>query len=196
MLIDNFYTLIIFAGSLVGTPGPANILLISSGGKYGWRKSLPLIFGVTFGKIFVHLSLALGLWKIIAYYPRFLDVLKIIGFLYILFLAYKVQKMRIAKVSTNKSPGFFIGLLVHPLNPKAWVMVIAAYGQFINVGSNWWQQVIIIAFVFFCWQLLAHNFWCFFGEKLFQYTSLKIQKILFLLLAIAMVFASLWAILM
>ena len=194
-MLENFFSLVIFAGALVCTPGPANMLLISSGGRFGWRKSLPLIFGVTLGKLFVHLLLALGLWKVIEYYPRILEILKIVGFLYILWLAFKVMRMSIAKTSNPKVPNFFEGLLVHPMNPKAWVMVIAAYGQFIHLEYNWWGQVIIIAFVFLVWQGIAHNFWCFFGENLFQYTSKKLNRFFFIVLACAMVLASLWAIL-
>ena len=58
------YTLFfLFAVFMVGTPGPANMLLMTSGANFGFWRSLPFVVGVTFGKLFINLLLGLGLWQ-------------------------------------------------------------------------------------------------------------------------------------
>ena len=42
--------LITFAASQIGTPGPANMAMMATGARYGFRKALPFMFGVLFGK--------------------------------------------------------------------------------------------------------------------------------------------------
>ena len=198
MSLENIIALFLFAGVLVCTPGPANILLFSSGAKFGWQASLPLLIGVLLGAVFLHLSLALGLWKIIQAYPQILGIMKLVGFCYILWLAYKILAISIKKNDKVKALSFCSGLIIHPANPKAWVMIISAYGQFIELKSSWWWQTIIITFVFLAWQMVGHSSWCFFGEKIFQKftrSNRKKEKIFLWILAILMVSASLWAIL-
>lgn len=41
---------VFFAVSVVGTPGPANMVLMAAGAKYGFRSALPFVLGVCLGK--------------------------------------------------------------------------------------------------------------------------------------------------
>ena len=193
MAIENILPLFVFAGALVCTPGPANMLLMTAGAGAGLRACLPLVAGVTFGKLFVHLSLALGLWQIIQQFPAVLTAMKIAGAIYILWLARKILALRIEKGGAAPA-GFFAGLAVHPLNPKAWAMVAAAYGQFIDSEESWWAQTFIIALVFLMWQCAAHSFWCWSGGRLSSMTSSpKTQKNILRAMAALMVAAVVWS---
>ena len=190
---DNLTALAIFAGALVCTPGPANMVLMAAGARAGFRACLSLIAGVTFGKLFVHLSLALGLWHVIESFPQVLFALKIIGALYVLWLGWKILHITIQKSGVWKA-GFVAGLAVHPTNPKAWAMVVSAYGQFIEADKNWWQQTLIIALVFLLWQCFAHTLWCYIGARAVKITANeRQQKRLMLVLAVMMVSAVLWS---
>ena len=55
----------IFATIMVITPGPANLVLMLSGAKFGFYKSIPFVIGVTFGKLFLTLGLGLGLLTLV-----------------------------------------------------------------------------------------------------------------------------------
>lgn len=168
------------------------MLLMAAGARDGLRKSFPLLAGVTLGKLFVHLSLALGLWRIIENFPRALFALKIAGAIYVLWLASKIIKVRIQE--GRQAAGFIAGLAVHPLNPKAWAMVVAAYGQFIEAEGEWWQQTLIVALVFFCWQCIAHTFWCWSGVRAAKLLSgTRAESRLMLIMAALMVAAVLWS---
>ena len=195
MSSDNLIPLIVFAGVLVCTPGPANMLLLAAGARDGVARSFPLLAGVTFGKLFIHLSLALGLWRIIENFPQVLIAMKIAGAAYIVWLAHRVLQIKIGGANVSRA-GFAAGLLVHPLNPKAWAMVVSAYGQFIDANGAWWLQTATIALIFFCWQCAAHSFWCWCGAQTAQLLSgTRAEKFLMRTLAALMVGAVLWALL-
>ncbi|MGI9307572.1 MAG: LysE family translocator [Gammaproteobacteria bacterium] len=200
MPLDSLIPLAVFAGVLVCTPGPANMLLMASGARRGLRASLPFLAGVTLGKLFIHLGLALGLWRAVEQFPQILLIMKTAGAVYVLYLAWKILNLKIQK-SESAAGGFVAGLIVHPLNPKAWAMIVSAYGQFIDGQlinqSGWWTQTAIVAAVFFCWQCAAHSFWCWSGEraaKLFYGAAgTRREKLLLAFLAAAMGGAVLWS---
>ena len=64
------------------------------------------------------------------------------------------------------APVFFAGLVVHPLNPKAWAMSTSAYAQFADPQENWLAQSAIIVLTFLVVQAVAHPLWCFSGARL------------------------------
>lgn len=74
------------------TPGPNTIMSMSNAAKYGFKKSLPFIFGVFAGFITI-LALSgifsLSLYKIV---PSIKPIMTTIGAVYILYLAWKIYK--------------------------------------------------------------------------------------------------------
>jgi len=76
-MID-FAPFLLFVIFMVGTPGPANMLLMTSGANFGFWRSLPFVAGVTLGKLLVNILLAFGLWELLSYEPRVLLALKIV----------------------------------------------------------------------------------------------------------------------
>ena len=51
---------LIFAASQVGTPGPANMVLLGTGARYGFRAALPFVAGVILGKQLIIWPLGFG----------------------------------------------------------------------------------------------------------------------------------------
>lgn len=194
MPLENLIPLLVFAGVLVSTPGPANMLMLAAGARDGVRRSLPLLAGTIFGKTFVHLGLAAGLWGVIDKFPSVLSAMKIAGAVYVLWLARQILRIKIQGQTDASRIGFWRGLLVHPLNPKAWAMVVSAYGQFIDARGDWWTQVFVVWLAFFGWQCLAQTFWCWCGARAAQFLSgARAEKFLMRFLAALMVGAVLWA---
>ena len=191
MPLGDLIPLAVFAGVLVCTPGPANMLLMAAGARSGLRANLPLVAGVTAGKSFIHLSLALGLWRIIEKFPEVLLIMKIAGAVYVLWLAWRILHLKIQK--SGAAAGFISGLAVHPLNPKAWAMIVSAYGQFIVPEKNWWAQTAAVWAVFLCWQCAAHTFWCWSGARAAALAGTRREKFLLMFLSAAMVGAVLWS---
>ena len=171
----------IFATIMVVTPGPANLVLMSSGARFGFYKSIPFVIGVTCGKLFLTIGLGLGFLSLIHSNQILINIIKIVGTAYICWLSWKILFLKLDKNNTddqNHIPSLMNGLLVHPLNPKAWAMIIAAYTQFTSFGNiqveiNWLTEVSIVVITFFSIQIISHSLWCWGGGLIFNFLAKK-----------------------
>src|SRR3954453_20478691 len=81
------YAFIIFALVMFFTPGPNNIMLLSSGLTYGFRRTVPHIAGITVGFAFMVGEVGLGLGTVFIAYPILQAILKYAGVAYLIYLA-------------------------------------------------------------------------------------------------------------
>ena len=72
------------------TPGPVNILVLSSGVQYGFRPSLRLVFGATAGFCLLLLLIGLGLHEMLEAFPQLTTVIQWAGVAFLLFMAWKL----------------------------------------------------------------------------------------------------------
>jgi threonine/homoserine/homoserine lactone efflux protein len=157
----------IFAASQVGTPGPANMALLATGARYGFRRALPFMLGVAFGKQLIIWPIGFGLMELAERAPFVFLALKYISAAYIIWLAWKVANMRLAiGGATDKAPNFAAGLIVHPLNPKAWAMIIGGFTSFVAPGTSTFEATATIAAVLLACQLLMHPIWTLAGDRI------------------------------
>ena len=78
---------VMFAVVMFFTPGPNNVMLLSSGLTYGFRRTLPHIAGVTLGVAFMVAAVGLGLGTVFIAYPVLQTILKYAGAAYLIYLA-------------------------------------------------------------------------------------------------------------
>ena len=78
---------VLFATVMFFTPGPNNIMLLSSGLTYGFRPTIPHIAGITFGFAFMVGAVGLGLGTIFITFPVLQTILKYAGVVYLIYLA-------------------------------------------------------------------------------------------------------------
>ena len=157
----------VFAASQVGTPGPANMALLATGARYGFRQALPFMLGVAFGKQMIIWPIGFGLMELAERVPFIFLVLKYISATYIIWLAWRVANMRLSTKSVgDKAPGFLAGLIVHPLNPKAWAMIVGGFTAFVGVGTSTFEATATIAAILLACQLLMHPLWTLAGDKI------------------------------
>ena len=90
-MYPNLLPLIFFSIAAAFTPGPNNIVGSYSGFNFGIKKSLPLILGVTFGYTTLITLSAAGLNVVFNTYPILKTIIKIIGSLFLIYLAYKIS---------------------------------------------------------------------------------------------------------
>lgn len=155
----------IFAASQVGTPGPANMALLATGARYGFRAALPFVAGVALGKQLVIWPVGFGLMEISDRAPWVFEALKYVSAAYIIWLAWKVANLRLdVTTSTDTAPGFLAGLIVHPLNPKAWAMIVGGFTAFVTPGTTTLEATATIAAVLLFCQLVLHPVWTLAGE--------------------------------
>jgi len=151
---------LLFVVFMVGTPGPANMLLMTSGANFGFWRSLPFVGGVTLGKLLLNVLLALGLWDLLSHDSRILLALKIVCVAYLAWLALKMSGFLMEGQDLRRPESFWKGLAVHPLNPKAWAMLVLGYAQFTDSVQPLIPQAVMISLTFLAVQVVFHSLWC------------------------------------
>jgi len=160
-------TFAVFAASQVGTPGPANMALLATGARYGARRALPFVAGVVLGKQLIIWPIGFGLMGLASTVPWLFILLKYISAAYIVWLAWKVANLRLGQGSEgDRPPGFMAGLIVHPLNPKAWAMIVGGFTAFVDPGTPALHATAIIAGILLTCQILLHPLWTIAGEAI------------------------------
>jgi len=178
----------LFAVSMVGSPGPVNMVLMASGASFGYQRSLPFLLGSISGFLLVCLATALGLGTLFTTFPLLQVVFLFLSVLYILYLAWRVATASPKIMDASDQPGYLAGIILHPLNPKAWVTIIAAYSQFISPNASYAGQIATIMLIFALVSFPLNSIWCYGGNLLRQLvTSGRALRIINVSLAILMV---------
>src|SRR5207244_7123659 len=90
MAYSLFYAFLAFMVVMYFTPGPNNIMLLSSGLTYGFRRTIPHIAGITVGFAFMIGAVGLGLGTVFIAYPVLQTILKYAGVAYLIYLAAQI----------------------------------------------------------------------------------------------------------
>ncbi|MCJ8270331.1 MAG: LysE family translocator [Psychrosphaera sp.] len=149
--MELYLSLILFATSASVTPGPNNIMMMTSGLNFGVKKSLPHLFGICVGFPLMIIVVGMGFSVVFQRWPIVHEVIKIVSVFYLLYLAWKIATSAPTNLeSEKKNPISFIqAALFQWINPKAWVMATGAISAYTSLSSSFFTQVLIIALVFF-----------------------------------------------
>jgi threonine/homoserine/homoserine lactone efflux protein len=166
--------LIFFSVAAAFTPGPNNIIGSYSGFNFGIKKSLPLILGVTFGYTILITLAAGGLNIIFNVYPILKTVIKIIGSIFLIYLAYKISFQNKIQEKTIKNPVKFIDTFIFQfVNPKGVFAAITSISLFVELGENYvYHSMIVILVSFFC-AIISITSWCLLGKFLRRFAENK-----------------------
>lgn len=163
---------LVFGASQVGTPGPANMALMATGARFGFRAALPFVAGVALGKQLIIWPVGFGLMELAEAAPGVFSALKWASAAYICWLAWKVANLRLTPGGAEAAaPGFLAGLIVHPLNPKAWAMIVGGFSNFVAPGTPALQATAIIAICLLSLQLVLHPVWTYAGDTIARSVS-------------------------
>ena len=154
------------------TPGPNNVIASYSGFNFGIKKTLPHIFGVTFGFTFLIFLLTIGLVNVFKIFPIIQVSLKYLGSIFLIYLAYKIYFSKIDIENKNDNPVKFIEtFLFQFLNPKGVLIGIIIVSTYVEHGENYLiyaTQVVLFAFVV---SLSSITFWTFVGKYLRKFAT-------------------------
>lgn len=157
--------LTVFAASQISTPGPANMALMATGARFGFRAALPFVVGVALGKQLIIWPIGFGLIGLAETAPGVFEALKYASAAYIIWLAWKVANLRLQPGGDARpAPGFKAGLIVHPLNPKAWAMIVGSFTAFVAPGTPTLVATATIAAVLLGCQIILHPMWTLAGD--------------------------------
>ena len=129
---------VLFALVMCFTPGPNNIMLLSSAVTYGFRRTVPHIAGITIGFAFMVGAVGLGLGTVFVAYPVLESILKYAGAAYLIYLAVAIAMAGPVKPGQDnqRGPMTFWGAAVFQwVNVKGWVMVIGTITAYAAIAS-------------------------------------------------------------
>lgn len=123
----------IYAFVMSITPGPNNVMLTASGATFGFRRTVPHMFGIEAGLGIQLLAVCAGLGAIFTRWPELQTVLRWVGAAYLLYLGVRMLSGTGSSSATESARplSFFEAAAFQFLNPKAWVMSLTAATLFL-----------------------------------------------------------------
>ncbi|MEK5255536.1 LysE family transporter [Paenibacillus sp. FSL F4-0125] len=185
----NIISFLIYCIVVTFTPGPTNIVILSSVQRSGAKKTMNYVYGATvaFGLLLI-LSTLLNR-VLVEVIPNILIFMQIIGSLYMLYLAYKIFKMGSMEEQSNSNADFWPGFLMQLVNPKVLLFtltVIPSYVMpFYTSSITLTLFVIIVTLIGF----LGFITWIIFGA-IFRSFLQHHQKVLNTLMALFLVYSA------
>jgi threonine/homoserine/homoserine lactone efflux protein len=137
MPADLLIALTVFACVMAFTPGPNNIMLAASGVNFGFAHTIPHMAGVTVGFAVLLAACGAGLGLILTAVPSLHVVLKVVGALYMLWLAFKVATAHSGGGEAKRVPRpltFLQAAAFQWVNPKAVVAAVSAFALYVRPG--------------------------------------------------------------
>ncbi|WP_322087198.1 LysE family translocator [Burkholderia sp. BCC1999] len=154
------------------TPGPNNTMLLASGVNFGFRRTMPHLFGISIGVAILMLCVGFGLGEAFKRLPLLYTVLEAASVAYLLYLAWRIGTSGEVKAHGAKPrPMTFVEAAAFQwVNPKAWMMVLTA-ATTVRLSADYgmnaaWMSVVFILIGFPCICL-----WAAFGLGLRRFLS-------------------------
>jgi threonine/homoserine/homoserine lactone efflux protein len=140
---------ITFSAVVAGTPGPSNTLLTAVGSRVGVRRGLPSLLGQVTGMGVMLFAITLGLGNVLLAHPLVLQVLKWGGAALLCWMAWRIATAEHTEGATN-APAGFLGLAAFQwVNPKGWLVGVAAIATFLDRRAGGaLAQAVLFAVVF------------------------------------------------
>ncbi|HTY50739.1 MAG TPA: LysE family translocator [Steroidobacteraceae bacterium] len=136
MPIPNPLPCISYAFVMSITPGPNNVMLTASGARFGFRRTLPHLAGVSTGFVLLVAACCAGLGALFLRWPALQGVLRWAGSAYLLFLGWQLLRAGGVQGKGAAKPVTFLeGLTFQYVNPKGWVMAITAATLFMPTAQ-------------------------------------------------------------
>ena len=165
--LNLFFALVSFYFVMYVTPGPNNAMVLTSGLKFGFAKTIPHMSGITIGHILQLILVCLGLGKIFQVFPEIQQVLKIICATYLLYLGYKIiGSFSKIKEDNSRPLKFHEAALFQIVNPKAWTISSMAASGFLPKDENLIFSILYIATIALIICPLSISPWAAFGSSI------------------------------
>jgi threonine/homoserine/homoserine lactone efflux protein len=183
------------------TPGPNNLMLLTSGLNFGFRRTRPAMLGVACGFAFLTLCVGLGLGLIFISFPVLYTAIKYIGVAYMLYLAWAIARSEPpdTNLDSNKQPvGFLQAAALQWVNPKGWAMAVGAVSSYSALAA-YPYNILLIAGLFVFIGIGSSTTWAGLGTMLQKFLhkpkivrAFNIAMAMLLAASLYPVFADLW----
>ncbi|XOJ72819.1 LysE family translocator [Candidatus Pelagibacter sp. Uisw_114] len=158
--------------SLGFTPGPNNAVAAYSGFNFGIRKTLPLILGVGFGYTTLIILINFVLISTFKNYPIIQEIIRVLGTIFLIYLAYKISFSKISSDGKTENPvKFFDKFIFQFINPKGVMAGITLSSNFVEQGENYLNHSIWVIIVCSITAFLSITSWSFLGKFLRKFAT-------------------------
>ena len=164
---DLLLALLTFAIVTCFTPGPNNLMLMTSGLNFGFERTLAHVLGVTVGFAVMLLAMGFGIAGIFTAYPMLYAVLRVVSICYLLWLAWRIANA--GPVHDGEVRGrpmtFLEAAAFQWVNPKGWAIALSAIATYI-AADRVVASVLVIAAMFGVVGFGSAATWVIFGTSL------------------------------
>ena len=157
--------------SLGFTPGPNNVVVSYSAFNFGVRKTLPIILGVTFGYTVLVILLILVLISFFQKYPYLQEIIRILGSIFLIYLAYKISfSKNKSKLKKENPVKFYETFFFQFINPKGVMAAITLISKFVS-QENYFSSSIMVIIVCSVTAFLSITSWALLGKFLRKFAT-------------------------
>ena len=158
--------------SLGFTPGPNNAVAAYSGFNFGIRKTLPLILGVGFGYTTLIILINFVLISTFKNYPIIKEIIRLLGTVFLIYLAYKISFSKISSDGRTENPVKFLDKFIFQfINPKGVMAGITLSSNFVEQGESYLNHSIWVILVCSVTAFLSITSWTFLGKFLRKFAT-------------------------
>lgn len=164
---ESLLALIAFSFVISVTPGPNNLLLLSSGLYFGLRRTGWHMLGILWGTYLMICLVGVGLGALLAAVPAVQITLKLAGSIYMLCLARQFWRAGASQAGHVLRPIRFGEAVLYQLaNPKVWLIATTVIAGFVPAGGQYLESVLATALVFCLTALPGIGIWAASGATL------------------------------
>ncbi|MFO2463641.1 LysE family translocator [Pseudomonas sp. 15FMM2] len=175
------------------TPGPVNVVALSTGARFGFAASQKHVAGAALGFTLLLVLIGLGLHELLVRWPVLTQGIQWSGVAFLLYMAYKlaIDDGQLNAQGAAVAPSMLYGAIMQWLNPKAWLACVAGMGLFAAQGEaeRVWQLAAVYLVVCYlsvaCWAYVG----TFFRRYLSNARGMRLfNRVMALLLVISVVY--------
>ncbi|MBC5765819.1 LysE family translocator [Ramlibacter albus] len=164
MPAESLLPLATYCALMSGTPGPNNVMLAASGANFGYRRTLPHMLGINIGAAVLTVVVCLGLGVVFQRFPALHGALKIVGALYLVWLAWKLAGASVQRGSAAATPlSFTEGAMFQVVNPKTWMKAATIATMFMPADFGALQGALLVAAIGIVVGFPLISVWALFG---------------------------------
>ena len=177
-MFSELITLILFGITTSFSPGPNNIMTSYTAFNFGLKKAIPTMLGVIIGWTTLIILLQFGSVVVFQKFEILQTIIKILGSIYLLFMAYKLSFSSTKNNKVDAKPVTFLNTFFFQfINPKSIIVGLAAISMFIDVQNNYLRDSVVLTIVFFFMAVGSQSAWCLMGKYMRKFaTSEKFVK--------------------
>ena len=178
-MLSQLVPLVLFGIATSFSPGPNNIMTSYTAFNFGVKKTIPTMLGVIIGWTLLIILLQLGSASIFQKYQFIQPTIKILGSIYLLYIAFKLSFGGLNKEKKiDPKPVTFVNTFFFQfVNPKSIIVCLTSISLFIDTENNYLRDSIILTTVWFSMAVGSQLTWCLMGKYMRKFaTSDKFVK--------------------